>query len=166
MTLENLGDHVRGVRKKKGLSQEAVARRADLSLNVIARIELGIITNPHYLTLASIARALGMTVTELVEEPPELLREPVPLDEASQKTGPADTTKVPDPDVWGEDKDRPQPPIPESTGKHIGVRVGRDEHEISWYLDLMRKTKQGEITREDAEKRFADHVSSWEGGAA
>jgi transcriptional regulator with XRE-family HTH domain len=69
MVLENLGEHIRAVRKERGLSQEALARRADLSLNVVARIELGIITNPHYLTLDSIARALDITVEELVEEP-------------------------------------------------------------------------------------------------
>jgi transcriptional regulator with XRE-family HTH domain len=70
MALENLGEHIRAVRKERGLSQEALARRADLSLNVVARIELGIITNPHYLTLDSIARALDITVEELVDPEP------------------------------------------------------------------------------------------------
>jgi transcriptional regulator with XRE-family HTH domain len=67
MVLENLGDHIRNVRKARGLSQEALARRADVSLNLVGKLELGMITNPHYTTLAGIARALDVRVEELVE---------------------------------------------------------------------------------------------------
>jgi transcriptional regulator with XRE-family HTH domain len=68
MALENLGKNMKATRKAQGLSQEAVARRADLSLNVVAKIELGLIGNPHYATLAGIADALDLTVAELVGE--------------------------------------------------------------------------------------------------
>jgi transcriptional regulator with XRE-family HTH domain len=67
MVLENLGDHIRTLRKARGLSQEALARRADVSLNLVGKLELGMITNPHYTTLAGIARALDVRVEELVE---------------------------------------------------------------------------------------------------
>jgi transcriptional regulator with XRE-family HTH domain len=69
MALENLGEHIRTVRKERGLSQEALARRADVSLNLVGRLELGMVKNPHYGTLAGLARALDLTVEELVEEP-------------------------------------------------------------------------------------------------
>jgi transcriptional regulator with XRE-family HTH domain len=69
MALENLGEHIRTIRKERGLSQEALARRADVSLNLVGKLELGLVLNPHYGTLAGLARALGVTVEELVEEP-------------------------------------------------------------------------------------------------
>jgi len=69
MALENLGEHIRTLRKERNLSQEALARRADVSLNLVGKLELGMVTNPHYATLAGLARALDVTVEELVEEP-------------------------------------------------------------------------------------------------
>lgn len=77
MALENLGEHIRTMRKARNLSQEALARRADVSLNLVGKLELGMVTNPHYSTLAGLARALDVTVEELVEEP-------APLDKASE----------------------------------------------------------------------------------
>jgi transcriptional regulator with XRE-family HTH domain len=64
----NLGKRIRQARKDAGLAQEAVARRADVGVNVISRIERGTITDPHYSTLSGIARALDTTVAELVGE--------------------------------------------------------------------------------------------------
>jgi len=70
MALEDLSTNIRTARKARGLSQEAVARRADISLNLMGRIELGTVKNPHYTTLHGIAHALDMTVDELVEGTP------------------------------------------------------------------------------------------------
>jgi transcriptional regulator with XRE-family HTH domain len=69
MALEDLGVRIRALRKERGLAQEALARRADVSLNLVGRLELGMVKNPHYLTLVGLARALDVTVEELVEEP-------------------------------------------------------------------------------------------------
>jgi transcriptional regulator with XRE-family HTH domain len=65
----DIGPRVRAVRTERGLSQEALARQADVSLNVITRLERGVITDPHYSTISAIAEALGTTVTALLEEP-------------------------------------------------------------------------------------------------
>jgi transcriptional regulator with XRE-family HTH domain len=65
----NLGTRVRDARKAQQLSQEALAREADLSLNLVNKLERGVVTDPHYSTLSGLARALGMTVEQLVEEP-------------------------------------------------------------------------------------------------
>lgn len=96
--IENLGENIRAARQAQGLSQEAVARRADLSLNVVARIELGIITNPHFMTLDSIARALGVTVEELVEEPTHAGKASAPpetgLSEATPEAKPAEAPET------------------------------------------------------------------------
>ncbi len=71
-----IGVRIRDVRKGFNLSQEALARRAGVSLSLINQIERGVITDPHYSTLTSIAGALGLTVAELLEE------SAVPLGEA------------------------------------------------------------------------------------
>lgn len=65
----DIGSHVRATRRAMGLSQEALARRADVSLNVVSRLERGEITDPHITTLSSIASGLGVSVGELLEEP-------------------------------------------------------------------------------------------------
>ena len=64
----NIGQRVKALRLARELSQEALARRADVSLNVVTRLERGVITDPHYSTLTALAVALGASVGELVGE--------------------------------------------------------------------------------------------------
>jgi len=71
-----IGEHVRAARKRAGLSQEALARRADMSLSAITTIELGTRADPHYSSLSKIAGALGLSVGELVGEPSPLASSP------------------------------------------------------------------------------------------
>ncbi len=72
----SIGDKVRATRKAAGISQEEVARRAGVSLNVINRLERGVILDPHYSTLRGIASALGVPVEDLVREPAALATTP------------------------------------------------------------------------------------------
>jgi transcriptional regulator with XRE-family HTH domain len=65
----DIGAHVRAVRQARELSQEALARRADVSLNVVNRLERCVISDSHYSTLERLADALGVSVEELVKGP-------------------------------------------------------------------------------------------------
>jgi len=56
------------MRKDLGLSQEALARGAGVSLNLINKIERGVVVDPHYSTLAGIADALQTSVANLTGE--------------------------------------------------------------------------------------------------
>ena len=76
--MADIGRRIRAARKDAGLSQEALARRADISLNVVGKIETSVIKDPHYSTLLAVAEALDMSVGELLQE------EPVPLGEAAE----------------------------------------------------------------------------------
>ena len=67
-----LSDRLRRLRKEQGLSQEAVARRADIGLRAYGELERGIAKDPHLTTLEGIASALGTTVAELVGEESEV----------------------------------------------------------------------------------------------
>jgi transcriptional regulator with XRE-family HTH domain len=57
---------VRRLREEQGISQETLARRADMSTGSYAKVERGR-TGPAWITVRAIARGLGMTATELAE---------------------------------------------------------------------------------------------------
>jgi len=54
------------LRAQKGYSQERVARLADLSLNTVIRIESGVNKNPTIETLTKLAKALEVSVDDLI----------------------------------------------------------------------------------------------------
>jgi len=57
---------LRRLRKEKGLSQEKLARLANVSNNTIINIERGENNNPTTATLKKIARALGIEPKDLM----------------------------------------------------------------------------------------------------
>ena len=61
-----LGLNVRRWREEKGLTQEALAERADLDPTYISGIERGM-RNPSVLSVVRIAKALGITTSQLME---------------------------------------------------------------------------------------------------
>jgi transcriptional regulator with XRE-family HTH domain len=65
----DLANRIRSARKAKGMTQEELARRAGVGLNIVNRIERGVVTDPHYSTLSGLAAALDTSISSLVEEP-------------------------------------------------------------------------------------------------
>jgi transcriptional regulator with XRE-family HTH domain len=65
----DLGSRIRAARRAAGLSQEELARRADMSLKGMGDIERGVVPDPHYSSLSKIASGLGIPIGELLEEP-------------------------------------------------------------------------------------------------
>lgn len=64
--ITQFGKHLRKIRIDRGLSQEQLANDADIPINQIGRIERGEI-NPSLSTLYSIAKALKMKLSHLVD---------------------------------------------------------------------------------------------------
>ena len=64
--MSNLADNLKRLRKAKGLTQEKVARLADLTNNTIIKIEANKNKNPTLDTLKRISKALGVSVDELI----------------------------------------------------------------------------------------------------
>lgn len=62
-----IGKTIRKYRQEKGMSQEALARAADLSLPTIVKIESGETPNPSIDTVKKIAAALGVSIDELLK---------------------------------------------------------------------------------------------------
>lgn len=58
---------VKKLREKLGLSQEKLARLADVSNNTIINIEAGKQQNPTIETVKKIAKALNVSIEELVK---------------------------------------------------------------------------------------------------
>jgi transcriptional regulator with XRE-family HTH domain len=62
-----LAENIRKLRKKKRLSQEKLARLADISNNTLIKIEQEVAKEPTITTVTKIASALGVSIDELVK---------------------------------------------------------------------------------------------------
>lgn len=65
--MANIADNIRKARKKAGLSQDKLAREADVAYNTVVKIESGENKNPTIETLRNIAKALDVSVDELIK---------------------------------------------------------------------------------------------------
>ena len=64
--MSSLSQNLRKFRKVKKLSQEKLARLADVANNTIIKIEAGKNQNPTLDTLKKIAKSLGVSIDELI----------------------------------------------------------------------------------------------------
>lgn len=58
---------IRRLRRERRMSQEAVAREADLSTSAYAKIERGV-TSPAWVTVRQVAAAFDLTISEFAAE--------------------------------------------------------------------------------------------------
>lgn len=65
--MSNIQKTLRRLREEKGLSQEKLARLADVANNTIIKIEVGKNQNPTLDTLKKIANALEVSVDDLIK---------------------------------------------------------------------------------------------------
>lgn len=61
-----IGKNIKKLRKKLGLTQDDLARKADVKYTTLTKIESGVIKKPSVQTVAEIAKALGCTVDDLL----------------------------------------------------------------------------------------------------
>ncbi len=61
-------DRLKELRKAAGLTQQALATKAGLSMSAVIHIEAGRIPDPRVSTMKAIARALGVSVDELLAD--------------------------------------------------------------------------------------------------
>jgi len=62
-----LSKNLRKLRKQKGLSQDRLAKHADIANNTIIKIEQGENINPTLDTLKKLSKALDVSIEKLVE---------------------------------------------------------------------------------------------------
>ena len=63
---QNLSKNVKRLREAKGLSQEKLARLADVANNTLIKMETGENKNPTLETLKKVAKALEVSVDDLI----------------------------------------------------------------------------------------------------
>jgi len=63
-----LAKRIKELRNKRGLSQEKLARLANISYNTIVKIESGQSKHPTIQTMAGIAKALRVSLDKLVDQ--------------------------------------------------------------------------------------------------
>ncbi len=61
-----LSKNIKKYRKKKGLSQDRLAKLADVTFTTLVKIESGVNDNPTMKTLVKIANALDVSLDDLV----------------------------------------------------------------------------------------------------
>ncbi len=64
----DIGKAIQVVRLATGLTQEELARKADVPYTTLAKIESGMVVNPRMKTLQKIADALKVTIDYLIKQ--------------------------------------------------------------------------------------------------
>lgn len=62
-----IGDNVKRIRKKRGLTQDKLARRADIPYTTLTKLESNVVIKPSVQTVAKIAKALEIAIEELIK---------------------------------------------------------------------------------------------------
>jgi len=62
-----IGKNIKKYRKKIGISQDVLSKRANLAYHTIAKIETGSTPDPRIETVKKIADALGVTIDDLMK---------------------------------------------------------------------------------------------------
>lgn len=66
--MSTIGKNIKKFRQDKGLSQDKLSKLADLSLNTVVKIELDESPNPTIETIQKIAKALEVSVDDLLKK--------------------------------------------------------------------------------------------------
>ena len=64
---ETIGDKIKQLRNKQGITQDELARKSDLPYTTLTKIETNVITKPSIQTVSKIAQGLGMTIDSLMK---------------------------------------------------------------------------------------------------
>ena len=66
-TGNNIGENIKKRRTKLGLSQEDFAQKSGVKYTTLTKIESGVIKTPSVLMMEKIAKALGVSIEDLLK---------------------------------------------------------------------------------------------------
>jgi transcriptional regulator with XRE-family HTH domain len=66
--MSTIGKNIKRLRQGKGISQDKLSKLADISLNTVVKIELDQSPNPTLETIQKLAKALGVSLDDLVNK--------------------------------------------------------------------------------------------------
>ncbi|MBI2278700.1 MAG: helix-turn-helix transcriptional regulator [Candidatus Brennerbacteria bacterium] len=64
---KEIGDKIKALRMKQGLTQDALARKCDIPYTTLTKIESNVITKPSIQTVTKIAEGLGISIDDLIK---------------------------------------------------------------------------------------------------
>lgn len=64
---KEIGDKIKALRTRQGLTQDALARKCDIPYTTLTKIESNVITKPSIQTVAKIAKGLGVSIDDLMK---------------------------------------------------------------------------------------------------
>ena len=64
---KTIGEKIKAWRKTKYLTQDALAKKAEMPYTTLAKIESDVIQNPSLQTITKIADGLGITIDNLIK---------------------------------------------------------------------------------------------------
>jgi transcriptional regulator with XRE-family HTH domain len=67
MEINSLGQKIKKLRTKLGLSQDDFARKADVPYTTLTKVETGVIKKPSVFVVSKIAKALNVDIEELIK---------------------------------------------------------------------------------------------------
>ncbi len=65
--MATIGENIKRIRAKQGISQDDLARKAELKYSTLAKIEGDFVTKPGVQMIAKIAKTLGVSIEELIK---------------------------------------------------------------------------------------------------
>ena len=66
-TKNNIGENVKKYRNRQGLSQENFAKKSGVKYTTLTKIESNVIKKPSVLIMAKLAKALGVSIEDLIK---------------------------------------------------------------------------------------------------
>ena len=65
--MSTISQNIKRVRTKQGLTQDDLTKKADIKYSTLTKIEGGVVTKPSVQTIAKIAKALGVSIEDLLK---------------------------------------------------------------------------------------------------
>jgi transcriptional regulator with XRE-family HTH domain len=65
--MATISQNIKKVRLKQGLTQDDLSKKADIKYSTLTKIEGGVVTKPSVQTIQKIAKALDVTIEELLK---------------------------------------------------------------------------------------------------
>jgi len=66
---KKIGDKIKALRNKQGLTQDALARKSEIPYTTLTKTEANVITKPTIQTVAKIAAELSISIDNLIKYP-------------------------------------------------------------------------------------------------
>ena len=64
---KTISDNIKRIRAKLGLTQDDLAKKADIKYTTLMKVESGVVNKPSVQTMAKIAKALNVSIEELIQ---------------------------------------------------------------------------------------------------